>query len=75
MTLTYRGEYTWFAGIADLPAVLLPQEWLSAQAARLRPRIVDTGERRFRLFLHCTERSQVPAAAHKWIALFRGMGR
>lgn len=74
MTLTYRGEYKQLAGITTLPDVLLPQEWLSSHAATLRPRIADTGERRFRLFLHCTERSKVPAAARQWIALFRGWG-
>ncbi|AOF93486.1 FAD-binding and (Fe-S)-binding domain-containing protein [Sinorhizobium sp. RAC02] len=71
MTLAYRSEY----GATRLRArVLLPQEWLAQLIDRL-PSPVPVGDRPlYRLMAHCTERSNLPAAASQWGAVFAKLG-
>lgn len=73
MTLAYRSDYAGRLGSAAKPAVLLPQEWLSASLHKLKPSVFDT-QRRFRLFSHCTERTNVPTSLADWRAVFNRLG-
>ncbi|MFJ5235622.1 FAD-binding and (Fe-S)-binding domain-containing protein [Pseudomonas neuropathica] len=68
MTLVYRQEYSKVPGLAEAPAVELPQEWLldclSEAPIREMPRT-------FRLLAHCTEKTNVPASSKQWVEVFR----
>jgi Fe-S oxidoreductase len=68
MTLVYRQEYAKVLGLAQAPAVRLPQEWLldclTEAPVRKMPRT-------FRLLAHCTEKTNVPASSKQWVEVFR----
>ncbi len=76
--LLFRQEYA-KAGLAPAEPVLLPQEFLSREAAGATgagwPRVPD-GARPVvvRLMLHCTERTAVPQSARQWKAVFAACG-
>lgn len=55
MTLTYRSEYVHVPGLRLKAKVLLAQEWLAQALHRLKP--VEHNDGSYRLFVHCTERS------------------
>jgi Fe-S oxidoreductase len=71
MTLTYRSEYPQALGAGRVPRVLLVQEWLAGQLARIAPR---AGDARLTLLPHCTERTNAPAAVKDWQALCAHLG-
>ena len=70
MTLVYRQEYAKIDGLT-CPKVLLPQEWLidalPASSATATPAS-------FRLFAHCTEKTNATAAAALWGKVFSQAG-
>lgn len=73
MTLVYRQEYRKLLDEAGSPPVQLLQEWLHAQAL---PELAEaaTDEEAYRLLPHCTERTNAPASAALWPALFARFG-
>ncbi len=74
VTLTYRDEYKEVMG-DESPEVLLLSEWFARQSGvlrRLNLKLHD--EREFLLLGHCTETSNVPAAAAQWQQLFSDVG-
>ncbi|RAR51227.1 FAD/FMN-containing dehydrogenase [Paraburkholderia unamae] len=72
MTLVYRQEYRKVEGIAAMPEVRLPQEWLLGV---LRARETHKrGAATFRLLAHCTERTNAGAAAGLWKDVFEAAG-
>ncbi|MQB12311.1 FAD-binding oxidoreductase [Agrobacterium sp. ICMP 6402] len=74
MTLVYRSEYANLPTIGKAPTVLLPQEWLSRNLDLLQREATlgDIGV--FKLFLHCTEQTSLPAAGAQWSAIFASLG-
>lgn len=68
MTLVYRQEYSKVPGLAEAPAVELPQEWLLYCLSEAPIRNVP---RAFRLLAHCTEKTNVPASSKQWVEVFR----
>ena len=71
MTLTYRSEYKDALG-ADVPRVLLLQEWL---AERLNGKQSDPAtSRRYWLLPHCTERTIAASATADWKTVFAAVG-
>jgi Fe-S oxidoreductase len=72
MTLVYRQEYRKLPGSRNLPAVLLPQEWLITALKTQSPRNVT--KKKFRLLPHCTERTNAPAATASWKVVFDAAG-
>lgn len=73
MTLTYRGEYAGIGPDVAKPDVLLPQEWLLRERARL-PAPVSVADNRFELLGHCTERTNAPASMRQWSEVFGQIG-
>ncbi|KAF1685085.1 hypothetical protein B1992_13250 [Pseudoxanthomonas broegbernensis] len=75
MTLAYRHEYRKLLGEAA-PQVLLPQEWLARVLAASPPPapIAAPAGARFRLLVHCTEKTNAPAQAAMWPLVFRRLG-
>jgi FAD/FMN-containing dehydrogenase/Fe-S oxidoreductase len=71
MTLTYRQEYLKVPGLADVPQVALPQEWL-LQVLPERSAEGSAGE--FRLLAHCTEKTNAPDSGKQWVQLFGRRG-
>ncbi|WP_426152229.1 D-2-hydroxyglutarate dehydrogenase YdiJ [Pseudomonas sp. DC3000-4b1] len=71
MTLVYRQEYAKVPGIAQLPKVELPQEWLLDALPEGREASVT---KRYRLLAHCTEKTNVPASTRQWETLFTRAG-
>lgn len=74
MTLAYKSEYSEVAAIGETPPVLLPQEWLSKNLARLERTQPADLHQGFKLFLHCTERTSAPSSAAQWSAVFEKIG-
>ncbi len=72
MTLAYRHEYRKLLG-ADAPKVLLPQEWLADILPPDAQAPVEQGQR-FRLLVHCTEKTNAAAQAALWPQVFRRLG-
>ncbi|MBM7046203.1 FAD-binding and (Fe-S)-binding domain-containing protein [Rhizobium lusitanum] len=73
MTLAYRSEYKSYWSTPNAAPILLPQEWLAANLGRLAP--ADVMRRTaFRLLVHCTERSNIPASANQWKNVFDALG-
>lgn len=70
MTLVYRQEYTKVPGLAKVPMVELPQEWL-LDCVTQGPASKVSGT--FRLLAHCTEKTNVPASSKQWVEVFRRM--
>ena len=73
MTLAYRSEYAKAIADARHFSVLLPQEWLAGHLERLGAMAKDGTSIRHRLLLHCTERTNAPAAPAQWKAVFDAM--
>ncbi|HEX8908910.1 MAG TPA: FAD-binding and (Fe-S)-binding domain-containing protein [Anaeromyxobacteraceae bacterium] len=71
MTLTYRSDYAAALGRADLPQVLLLQEWLLRATAGAAPR---PPARAYRLLGHCTERTNAPESLRQWQVVFERLG-
>ena len=71
MTLVYRQEYAKVPGIAQLPKVDLPQEWLlDALPETLKANVAKP----YRLLAHCTEKTNAPASTKQWEMLFSRVG-
>lgn len=73
MTLCYRQEYVAALGAARAPRVLLLQEWLAGEMARLDPFRVDE-QQQYLLLPHCTERASAAKALEDWKAIFARVG-
>uniref|UniRef100_UPI00258563D7 (Fe-S)-binding protein n=1 Tax=Pseudomonas sp. TaxID=306 RepID=UPI00258563D7 len=71
MTLVYRQEYPKVPGIARMPEVLLPQEWL-LQVLPKEQKVV--GDKVYRLLGHCTEKTNAPASVSQWQQVFERLG-
>lgn len=71
MTLVYRQEYAKVPGIARMPEVLLPQEWL-LQVLPKEQKVV--GDKVYRLLGHCTEKTNAPASVSQWQQVFERLG-
>jgi FAD/FMN-containing dehydrogenase/Fe-S oxidoreductase len=71
MTLVYRQEYAKVPGIAQLPKVELPQEWL---LDALPDTLKAKAPARYRLLAHCTEKTNAPASTRQWEMLFTRAG-
>ncbi|MCL7940002.1 FAD-binding oxidoreductase [Halomonas sp. ATCH28] len=74
MTLTYRQEYVKALGPNAVPEVLMLQEWLVTQAARLAPPGLSVDDPGFRLLSHCTEKTNAPGSPKAWQQLFAAFG-
>lgn len=74
MTLVYRDEYPKALGGAQVPEVLLPQEWLARHLDRLRAMATAGRDESARILLHCTEQTGVPGAAEDWKRVFEAIG-
>ena len=72
MTLAFRSEYAKAVPQARDLHVLLPQEWLAQHLDRIAPASAPYG--RFKLLLHCTERTNAPAAQGQWAEIFARLG-
>jgi FAD/FMN-containing dehydrogenase/Fe-S oxidoreductase len=68
MTLVYRQEYSKVPGLAQIPSVELPQEWLLNYVDEVPNHNLP---RAFRLLAHCTEKTNVPASSRQWVEVFR----
>ena len=75
MTLTYRSEYAKALGTENVPKVLLLQEWLVSQEARLRGIVPLERNRAFKLLAHCTERTNAAPSIRAWQAVFAALGQ
>lgn len=75
MTLTYRQEYLKVTGLADLPKVALPQEWLvDALPEAGAGAGVGAPSATYRLLPHCTERTNAPDSGKQWAQVFARRG-
>lgn len=74
MTLTFRSEYMSMPAAQPRARVLLPQEWLVTHLERLDAMTTAIAGERFRLLLHCTERTNAPASATQWATVFGKLG-
>ena len=68
MTLVYRQEYSKVPGLAEAPAVELPQEWL---LDCLSEAPIHEAPKTFHLLAHCTEKTNVPESSKQWVEVFR----
>lgn len=71
MTLAYRGEYPKM--VADMPEVLLIQEWLATQTAQLNTQKSDQ-PKAYKLLAHCTEKTNAAGSIKDWQAIFSALG-
>ncbi|MDI5921693.1 FAD-binding and (Fe-S)-binding domain-containing protein [Halomonas sp. LR5S13] len=74
MTLTYRQEYVKALGPDAVPEVLMLQEWLVTQAARLAPPGLSLDDPGYRLLSHCTEKTNAPGSPRAWQQVFAAFG-
>jgi Fe-S oxidoreductase len=74
MTLTYRSEYKDEPAAKPKAKVLLPQEWLVLNLARLAPKAETAHGKRYRLMGHCTEKTNAPVAHKTWSDVFDKIG-
>ena len=74
MTLTYRSEYAGSAATRTGAHVQLPQEWLVTALERIHAPAPSTDRPPHRLMAHCTERTNAPASANQWKAVFAKLG-
>ena len=72
MTLAFRSEYPKAVAEAKDLRVLLPQEFFAGHLDRIAPAGDISG--RYKLLLHCTERTNAPAAQGQWAAIFAKLG-
>lgn len=72
MTLAFRSEYA-AAGHRMKAPVLLPQEWLKQNLARVAARKAPE-TKRVVLLPHCTERTNAPSSSADWRAVFEAAG-
>ncbi|MCA3878218.1 MAG: (Fe-S)-binding protein, partial [Burkholderia sp.] len=73
MTLTYRQEYLKVTGLADVPKVALPQEWL-LQALPEAGTGTGAAAGAYRLLPHCTEKTNAPDSGKQWAQVFARRG-
>ncbi|MCA8310422.1 FAD-binding oxidoreductase [Burkholderia sp. AU28942] len=75
MMLTYRQEYLKVTGLADVPKVALPQEWLvDALPETGAGAGVGAPSATYRLLPHCTERTNAPDSGKQWAQVFARRG-
>lgn len=74
MTLTYRSEYKEERATRLDPMVLLPQEWLCQHLDCLKSKPGEVEGTTYRLLIHCTERTNVPASPNDWKCIFKQLG-
>ncbi len=73
MTLTFRSEYKEVPH-ASKATVLMPQEWLSSNLARIKPGARSRDKSRFEILQHCSERANAPKSLGQWKAVFAHLG-
>lgn len=71
MTLTYRQEYLKVTGLADVPKVALPQEWLLDALPEAGAGGATVS---YRLLPHCTEKTNAPDSGKQWVQVFARRG-
>lgn len=71
MTLTYRQEYLKVTGLADVPTVALPQEWLLGALPEAGAGKATVS---YRLLPHCTEKTNAPDSGKQWAQVFARRG-
>ena len=71
MTLIYRQEYAALPNIESVPEVLLPQEWLIKHVPESSP---STASVSYKLFLHCTEKTNALSSSADWQTVFQHLG-
>ncbi|HEY6529393.1 MAG TPA: FAD-binding and (Fe-S)-binding domain-containing protein [Cellvibrionaceae bacterium] len=72
MTLCFRGEYSKHID-GKPPEVLLLQEFLHARRAQFASKAI-TSAATFKLFAHCTEKTNTPGSASAWQKVFSALG-
>lgn len=72
MTLCFRSEYSKYLDGAA-PTVLLLQEFLQARRDQFAFATVGSQER-FKLFPHCTEKTNTPSSVGAWQQVFKALG-
>lgn len=75
MTLTYRQEYAYALPKAELPRVMLIQEWLGKQLGVLAQAGAGLPAATFRLLPHCTEKTSAAPSIRDWQAVFAALGQ
>ncbi|OXS14582.1 FAD-binding oxidoreductase [Zobellella denitrificans] len=75
MTLTYRQEYAYALPEAELPEVMLIQEWLGKQQEVLARAGVGLPAGTFRLLPHCTEKTSAAPSIRDWQSVFAALGQ
>ncbi|MDF3080118.1 D-2-hydroxyglutarate dehydrogenase YdiJ [Burkholderia sola] len=71
MTLTYRQEYLKVTGLAEVPKVALPQEWLLDALPEAGAGGATVS---YRLLPHCTEKTNAPDSGKQWVQVFARRG-
>lgn len=71
MTLAYRQEYRKVTGLAEVPHVALPQEWL---LHALPEGAAGGADATYRLLPHCTEKTNAPDSGKQWAQVFARRG-
>ncbi|AFJ01938.1 lactate dehydrogenase-like protein [Methylophaga frappieri] len=71
MTLIYRQEYAALTNAGSVPEVLLPQEWLMKH---LPESSASTASATYKLFMHCTEKTNAASSTAQWQAVFKRRG-
>ena len=75
MTLTYRQEYAHALPEAELPEVLLIQEWLGQHQEVLAQAGAGLPVGNFRLLPHCTEKTSAAPSIRAWQGVFAALGQ
>ena len=73
MTLVFRQEYLQDLEHRPTRTVLLPQEWLSGYLVDHPPPRLS-GDARYYLAAHCTEKTQLPESGGQWRRIFTAFG-
>lgn len=71
MTLAYRGEYQKVS--ANIPSVMLIQEWLATQTDKLQKQQSEV-KRTYKLLAHCTEKTNAAPSIKDWQSVFKALG-
>ncbi|MFO1367950.1 MAG: FAD-binding and (Fe-S)-binding domain-containing protein [Marinagarivorans sp.] len=71
MSLCFRSEYRKHLD-GTLPQVLLLQEFLHARRSELTAQAAS--QERFKLFPHCTEKTNAPSSSGQWQQVFKALG-
>lgn len=72
MTLCFRSEYSKYLD-GPMPQVQLVQEFLHARRSEFGE-IKCVADKSFKLFPHCTEKTNVPSSTGQWQQVFKALG-